>query len=68
MELLARRRSQAEKDAALAAGGALPGACRGCREYDGKAAALCRQMSHSAVETGEPIEAYQKGLEQGAAG
>mgnify|MGYP007094741458 CR=1 FL=1 len=62
MELLARRRSQAEKDAALRRE-ELYQSLPQLREYDGKAAALCRQMT-TAVINGEPIEAYQKGLEQ----
>ena len=62
MELLARRRSQAEKDAALRRE-ELYRSLPQLREYDGKAAALCRQMT-TAVINGEPIEAYQKGLEQ----
>lgn len=62
MELLARRRSQAEKDAALRRED-LYRSLPQLREYDGKAAALCRQMT-TAVINGEPIEAYQKGLEQ----
>lgn len=43
MELLARRRSQAEKDAALRRE-ELYRSLPQLREYDGKAAALCRQM------------------------
>ena len=62
MELLARRRSQAEKDAAMRRE-ELYRSLPQLREYDGKAAALCRQMT-TAVINGEPIEAYQKGLEQ----
>lgn len=65
MELLARRRSQAEKDAALRRE-ELYQSLPQLREYDGKAAALCRQMT-TAVINGEPIEAYQR-AGAGAAG
>ena len=62
MELLARRRSQAEKDAALRRE-ELYRSLPQLREYDGKAAALCRQMTTAEIY-GEPIEAYHKRLEQ----
>lgn len=62
MELLARRRSAAEREAAERRE-ELYRALPRLREYDGKAAELCRRMT-TAVLNGEPIEGYQKELEQ----
>ena len=62
MEVLARRRREAENDAARRREElyrALPQLLR----YDGEAAGLCRQMT-AAVLNGEPTEPYQHRLEQ----